>query len=57
MTGNNLPPGVSISDSDAPWNGPGVAKYFPAECDCGFVASNVQEMEDHEHPADSFSRR
>jgi len=55
--GDNLPPGVSISDSNAPWNDPGIEAYFPLECNqCGFVAHGVEEMEDHENDCSSFTQ-
>jgi hypothetical protein len=54
---NNLPPGVSPGDPDAPWNQPDpLDEYFPAYCqECGERADSPEEMEKHRHARDSFT--
>ena len=56
MSGN-YPPGTGPGDPNAPWNAPDPADLLPLDCEeCGFRAETLQEMEDHEHAADAFTR-
>lgn len=53
----NLPPGVSESDPEAPWNQPDYEDLLPLDCtECGFRAETLDELDGHEHDAEDFER-
>jgi len=56
MSGD-YPPGVHAGTYNAPWNLPDIPELLPLDCgECGFRAETVEELEDHKHDRDAFTR-
>lgn len=56
--GRNLPPGVSISDPNAPWNQPDPTDYLPLYCnECDYKATDLVDLQEHEHPEECFEQK